>query len=227
MYCGKCGAKNEPGATFCGSCGAPLEGAKPEAASFGASADSAEPVAAAVQSSRKNKTIGIAAAAVVVVVAVVAIFSLFGGLGGRSDTKTVEQFFDAVFDADPQAIVDLIPKGVIDTAKKESGYTDQQIEDELSSLASQWESAIGALDFLGDSVKVSYAAVSSEDVDASQLSYLKEKYQPMDVDVSAARAVHVELHVKVDSLSVDQSTVIDVPVVKVGNSWYIDVMNLT
>ena len=25
MYCGKCGAKNEPGAAFCGACGAPLE----------------------------------------------------------------------------------------------------------------------------------------------------------------------------------------------------------
>ena len=30
MYCGKCGAKNEPGATFCGTCGAPLETEKPE-----------------------------------------------------------------------------------------------------------------------------------------------------------------------------------------------------
>ena len=79
---------------------------------------------------------------------------------------------------------------------------------------------------MGSGVDISYDAVDSEDVDASQLSYLQEQYDEVDVDVSAARTVSVEFRVQVKSLGIDETNSFDVPVVKVGRSWYIDVMDL-
>lgn len=228
MFCGKCGAKNEPGATFCGVCGAPL-GAGAPADGTGAPAggqpapemSAGGTVTASVHDSRKYKKIGIAAVAVIVVVAIFAVTSLFGG---RSDTKTAEQLFEAVLDADADAIVDLIPTKIIDQVVEESGYTREEVADELYSLTDNLKYAMGYLD---DSVKISYHATDSEDVDASQLSSLKEQYKEMDVNVSAARDVNVELQVKADSLGLDQSTSVEIPVIKVGNSWYIDVTRMS
>ena len=219
MFCGKCGAKNEPGAVFCGSCGARLEGPAPA----GAAGPAASPAPDAGQSGSKNKKIGIAAAAAVVVVVIIAVSSL---LGGRSDTKTAEQFFDAVFKADPAAIVDLVPKELVNSVMEEGGYTREEVEEEFESLADDLEYAVGSLDFLGDEVKITYHAVGSEDVEADQLSYLKEQYKEANVNVSAAREVSVEFRVQADRYGVDESAPFDIPVVKVGNSWYIDVMSL-
>lgn len=227
MFCGKCGAKNEPGAAFCGSCGAPLKEEQPAgntAASKPAATPKPEasPKPAVVQSSSKHKKIGIAVVAVVVVVAIIAAASL---LGGRSDTKTAEQFFDAVFQANPAAIVDLVPEGLVNTVMKQGGYTKEDVAEELESLADELKSSIGFLDFLGDSIKVTYHAVGSEDVDPSRLSYLQEQYKQANVKVSAARDVHVEFRVQADSYDIDETIPFDIPVVKVGNSWYIDVMS--
>ena len=211
MYCGKCGAKNEPGAAFCGACGAPLEASTPA----GAPVIEGEPVSA--------KKIGIAAVAAVVVVLVIAAVSL---LGGRSDTATAERFFDAVFNADAEAIVDLIPPDLIEAAIEESGYSRAEVEEEFQQMASEMSYALGALDSLGDGVDISYNAVDSEEMDPDQLRYLQEQYDALHVDVSDARTVEVELRVQMRSMGLDESTTIDIPVIQVGRSWYIDVTNL-
>lgn len=222
MYCGKCGAKNEPGAAFCGACGAPLEASTPA----GAPVIEGEPVsaqAAGTQDSGKYKKIGIAAVAAVVVVLVIAAVSL---LGGRSDTATAERFFDAVFNADAEAIVDLIPPDLIEAAIEESGYSRAEVEEEFQQMASEMSYALGALDSLGDGVDISYNAVDSEEMDPDQLRYLQEQYDALHVDVSDARTVEVELRVQMRSMGLDESTTIDIPVIQVGRSWYIDVTNL-
>ena len=222
MYCGKCGAKNEPGAAFCGACGAPLEASTPA----GAPVIEGEPVsaqAAGTQDSGKHKKIGIAAVAAVVVVLVIAAVSL---LGGRSDTATAERFFDAVFNADAEAIVDLIPPDLIEAAIEESGYSRAEVEEEFQQMASEMSYALGALDSLGDGVDISYNAVDSEEMDPDQLRYLQEQYDALHVDVSDTRTVEVELRVQMRSMGLDESTTIDIPVIQVGRSWYIDVTNL-
>ena len=222
MYCGTCGAKNEPGAAFCGACGAPLEASK----SAGTPVVEGEPVsipAAGAQDRRRHKMIGIAAVAVVAVAVAVGAFSLFGGRGPEA---TVEQFFDAVFDADAEAIVDLIPPDLIEAAIEESGYSRAEVEAEFEQMAGEMSYALGALDSLGDGVDISYDAVGSEEVDPDQLSYLQEQYDALHVDVSDARTVEVELRVQVDSFGMDETTSFDIPVVKVGRSWYIDATNL-
>ena len=222
MYCGKCGAKNDPGAAFCGSCGALLETTKlTETAGAGTA-----PIpggTSRAQDSGKYKKIGIAAVAAVVVVLVIAAVSL---LGGRSDTATAERFFDAAFNADAEAIVDLIPPDLIEAAIEESGYSRAEVEEEFQQMASEMSYALGALDSLGDGVDISYNAVDSEEMDPDQLRYLQDQYDALHVDVSDARTVEVELRVQMRSMGLDESTTIDIPVIQVGRSWYIDVTNL-
>ena len=161
--------------------------------------------------------------AAVVVVLVIAAVSL---LGGRSDTATAERFFDAVFNADAEAIVDLIPPDLIEAAIEESGYSRAEVEEEFQQMASEMSYALGALDSLGDGVDISYNAVDSEEMDPDQLRYLQEQYDALHVDVSDARTVEVELRVQMRSMGLDESTTIDIPVIQVGRSWYIDVTNL-
>ena len=222
MYCGKCGAKNEPGAAFCGACGAPLETSKPA----GTPVVEGEPVsipAAGAQDRRRHKMIGIAAVAVVAVAVAVGAFSLFGGRGPEA---TAEQFFDAVFDADAEAIVDLIPPDLIEAAMEESGYSRAEVEAGFEQMADEMGYAIGALGSLGDGVDISYDAVRSEEMAPDQLSYLQEQYDALHVDVSDARTVEVELRVQMSSMGLDERTTIDIPVIQVGRSWYIDVTDL-
>ena len=64
----------------------------------------------------------------------------------------------------------------------------------------------------------------------------KKKHQPIGwcffldekihMDVSAARDVSVGFQVQVDRCDIDESASFDIPVVKVGSSWYINVMSL-
>ena len=77
-----------------------------------------------------------------------------------------------------------------------------------------------------DGVDISYNAVDSEEMDPDQLRYLQEQYDALHVDVSDARTVEVELRVQMRSMGLDESTTIDIPVIQVGRSWYIDVTNL-
>ncbi len=223
MFCGKCGAKCEPGATFCGTCGAPLEPEKvvEHPINYGNPAENIPSVP--VQGTGKYKKIGIIAVAAVAVLAVFAIFSLFGG---RSDKATAERFFDAVFDADTEAIVDLLPKDLVNAAMEAGGYDKEDVAEEFAYLSNALKSSIGFLDLLGDGVKFSYDAVSSEDVTEDRLSYLQERYQEIGVDVSAARTVCMEFRVQVDSFGVDETNTLDIPVIKVGRSWYLDVMGI-
>ena len=108
MFCGKCGAKNEPGATFCGSCGAPLTEPGPERRPAAEPAPAAAPVSA--QASGKHKKIGVAVVAAAVVIVLVALFSL---LGGRSDTATAEQLVDLMANPSAEGILDLLPEGLL------------------------------------------------------------------------------------------------------------------
>lgn len=221
MYCGKCGAKNEAGAAFCGSCGAPLgaEGTSPAAP---AAAGEVNPKPAAVQSASKNKKIGIIAVAAVAIALVFAVFSLFGG---RSDVETAEQFVDAVFDMDAKEILSLLPKDVVNMME-ESGYSKADLVEELSGMAEGLQSSFLPMDFLSEKIDLDYDAVGASDVDLSQLTYLKERYnEEVGMKITAARKVNVSMRIQIDDLDIDMDQMMQIPVIKSGGKWYIDVMS--
>lgn len=217
MFCGACGAKNPDGAAFCQSCGAPLREMQAEAVPQGGSA------ADSIQSSQRNKMIGIAAVAAA---AIVVVFLAFNLLGGRGYESTVTKFLDASLDGDAETIISLLPDEMVDQALEELGYHPSDRDEAVEELNAALQSAAGSLkEALGDNLKVSYNVVSAEDLSASKLLELRQSYSVYDVDVDGAKEVDVEMTVTATALDLSGTYTLTVPVVQVGRSWYLDAEN--
>ena len=217
MFCGACGAKNPDGAAFCQSCGAPLREMQAEAVPQGGSA------ADSIQSSQRNKMIGIAAVAVA---AIVVVFLAFNLLGGRGYESTVTKFLDASLDGDAETIISLLPDEMVDQAMEELGYLPSDRDEAVEELNAALQSAAGSLkEALGDNLKVSYNVVSAEDLSASKLLELRQSYSVYDIDVDGAKEVDVEMTVTATALDLSGTYTLTVPVVQVGRSWYLDAEN--
>lgn len=211
MFCGKCGAQNLDDATFCKECGAPLNGA------LTASSDAGS-VRSKQASNTSNRKIGIAAVAIVAIVLVVILVSLFGGRGYKS---VVNKFIDASLSADGKTMVSLIPDEVIkvgcekeDMTKSEFiEYFTEELEDELDDIERYYEDW-----------SYSYEIIEVEDYSSKALKSLQEDYEDeFDVDVKAAKTVTVEVTITADEDN-EFSNSLEVEVIKVGRSWYIDVL---
>lgn len=217
MFCGACGAKNPDGAAFCQSCGAPLREMQAEAVPQGGSA------ADSIQSSQRNKMIGIAAVAVA---AIVVVFLAFNLLGGRGYESTVTKFLDASLDGDAETIISLLPDEMVDQALEELGYHPSDRDEAVEELNAALQSVAGSLkEALGDNLKVSYNVVSAEDLSASKLLELRQSYSVYDIDVDGAKEVDVEMTVTATALDLSGTYTLTVPVVQVGRSWYLDAEN--
>ena len=217
MFCGACGAKNPDGAAFCQSCGAPLREMQAEAVPQGGSA------ADSIQSSQRNKMIGIAAVAAA---AIVVVFLAVNLLGGRGYESTVTKFLDATLDGDAETIISLLPDEMVDQAMEELGYHPSDRDEAVEELNAALQSAAGSLkEALGDNLKVSYNVVSAEDLSASKLLELRQSYSVYDIDVDGAKEVDVEMTVTATALDLSGTYTLTVPVVQVGRSWYLDAEN--
>lgn len=212
MFCGKCGTKNADGATFCTGCGAKLNGE--QTAKSGTSI--------AVNPNDKNRKVGIIAVAVVAVIISGLIIALFGG---RSYKATVEKFVNAQFDADAEAIVELIPEKMIVYALEEEGYDDDEIDKLIDEANEELQDQLDYIDkYLGEGWTVSYKILDVEDVTGDDLDDLKDDYEDIDIKVAAAKTVEVELTVKAGET--ESSNSLDISVIKVGRSWYLDMENM-
>ena len=218
MYCGTCGAENQPGATFCGACGAPLAAEAPAGTAAGQAQPARQPEAAG--NTARNKKIGIAAVAAVVIVAVLGAASLFGGRGPEA---TAEQLFDVVLSGQAEKIIDLVPKSLVEAAMEESGYSRAEVAEQLSQVAYGLNAAMNTL---GDGLDLTYDAVGSEDVSPEELDSIQEQYDQMNVDVTAAKNVELEFRIRMPGLGLDESTTYSIPVIKAGGGWYIDITDL-
>lgn len=219
MYCGKCGAKNESGTAFCGSCGAPLVA---EGAGAVTAAVDTNQKPATGQSASKNKKLGIIAVAAVAIALVFAASSLFGG---RSDMETAEQFVDAIFAMDTKEIFNLLPKEVI-RVMEESGYNKADLIEEMGGLAQELQSSLLPMEFLREKIDIDNDAVDVWDVEDSQLTSLQESYQTeAGMKITAAREVNVSMRIRIDNLGIDVDEMMQIPVIKSGGKWYIDIMS--
>lgn len=208
MFCGKCGAQNADNAEFCMNCGAKLKRNAPTTATVSVS-----------NQNDKNRKVGMIVVAVAVVVVIILGVVLFGG---RSYKATVEKFMDAQSDANAEAIFDLMPEKMIDYALEQDGKdlddlidaANETLQDQLDSLNS----------YLGEDWKISYEILDTEDIKGDDLDDIKDAYEDADVKVSAAKNVEIEITVKADET--ESSNSLDVSLIKVGRSWYIDVMSM-
>lgn len=206
MFCGKCGAMNSDNAEFCGECGSRFDGVKTSGGSV------------SFNDNQRNKKVGIIAVAAVAVLVVILAFALFGG---RSYKAVVKQYVNASLSADAGEILELIPDEVIDVTLEDEDMTRKELKNELNE---ELEDAIEYLDrYLGDGWKFSYKIVDVEDLSGDDLDDLSDDYEDFDVKISGAKIVEVELTIKYDGDEFSQS--MEIALIKIGRSWYLDVMN--
>lgn len=212
MFCGKCGVKNADDATFCTGCGAKLNG--------GQVTKNSTPVV--VNSNDKNRKVGMIAVAVIAVIVIALIFTLFGG---RSYKTTVEKFINAQFDADAEAIFELVPEKMIAYALEEEGYDEDELDEFIEEGNEELQDQLDYIErYLGEGWTVSYEILTVEDVTDDDLDDLKDDYEDIDIKVSVAKTVEVELTVKAGETETSNS--LDISLIKVGRSWYLDLESM-
>lgn len=177
-------------------------------------------ISVAVNTNDKNRKVGIIVVGVIAVIVIGLIIALFGG---RSYKSTVNKFVNASMEADAKAIVSLIPDKVIDYIMDEEEYEDE--DEMLDDLEEELRNQIDYIErYFGEDWKVSHEILSVEEVTGDDLDDLKDDYEDMDIKVSAAKTVEVQLTVKAGET--ESSNSMDVSVIKVGRSWYLDMESM-
>lgn len=223
MFCGKCGTQNPDTAAFCKSCGARLNGqAKPAVKKTVQSSvknQSQTKRPAPKHSHRQNKKVGLIAAIVIAVVVLIGVFALFGG---RSYKATIKKYVNATYDVNAGAIFDLVPDDMMDYMLEDDGYDRDDLEDLIEEANEELQNMIDQIErYVGEDWKLSYKIANAEKVTGDDLADLKKDYKKMGVKVSAAKTVKVELTVKYGET--ESSNTMNIPLIKVGRSWYLDV----
>ena len=163
--------------------------------------------------------IGIVAA--VVILAAVAVFFIVRGLGGSSYEKVVEKAINSVFDGDIKALVDLLPPDMLDYAMEQEGISQSELDSQIDQMGDMLKTEMKSLSTeYGDDWKISQKILSETDVTGADLEDLQDDYSELNVKVTAAKKVNIEITIS-GSEGRDSNTT-DFCVIKVGNSWYLD-----
>ena len=197
MLCKKCGTENPDGAKYCSKCGKALN---------------------EKSTAKKNREKGIVLALCVIVAVVLLVYTL----GGRSYKKTIDTFVTSQFAVDAQSIVELLPEKVLDKELEETGYSKTELVEETNDSLKKQVDYIDQ--YLGDDWKLSYKMTNDEDVTGDDLNDLKSNYEDINVKVSAAKTVEVEFTLKGDETEISNS--LEVSVIKVDRSWYLDLYTM-
>ena len=209
MFCSKCGHPVDDGAAVCGNCGSAVEA--PVASDGGIVA----PKGKMLINFRDPKTIGIIAGAVAVFLLLFLVF------GGQSYKSAVNNMLDGIFDGDGSKIMKALPDEVIDAMADESGMSKREmtefLEENLGEVVEQLNY------YVGDDWSVSHKITGTRSYDLSDMRYIREDYEEIGVKVKDAKIVEVELTIKAFGMS--ETTDMEIGVIKVGGSWYVDVQN--
>lgn len=211
MFCGKCGAENTNNAEFCKNCGARLKKEVNEKRTL-----------TLPDQDGKNKRIGIIAVILLIIVLVLVGIFLFGG---RSYKGTIKKYVNASFDADAKKILDLMPKKMIEYAMAEEGQDPEDLDEIIDDMNEELQDQLDYLDeYLGEGWKNSYEIADEKTIKRDDLEDIKEAYEDADIKVSAAKEVEIEITVKADDT--ESSNTMDITLIKVGRSWYLDIMSM-
>lgn len=168
---------------------------------------------------RRNKKIGIISVAVIVLIAAFVLF------GGRSCKSTIKQYVNAQFDVDAAAIFHLIPDDMIDYMLEDDGYNRDDLSGLIDEANEEIQDQIDSIErYLGEDWKFSYKIIDLESVKGDDLAGLKKDYKKIGINVSAAKTAEVDLTVKVGET--ESSNSMEIPLIKVGRSWYLDVNSM-
>ncbi len=198
----------------------------------------AQPAYAGAAAPAKKKTgliVGICAGGVVVIAAVVLVIlwltGVFGGGGGvapgNTPTSVANNYINAIMDSngvDGQAILDLLPDQLIQEAINEGSYSSEaELAADLESTASSITDDLEYLDSMG--VTYSFTVGQSSPVSDSYLETLKAAYEEVSLTVSEAQTVDADFTYTV--LGETYTETMEIPVIKIGNTWYLDLYSLS
>ena len=204
MFCGKCGAKNDDSAVFCAECGNRIAAAQHAAP---ATATGSKP-----GFTLNNRNIGIIAVAAVAALAL--IIGCFFIFGGRSYKDVVKDYFKAIEKADAKLMIELLPDDLIKSIMKEEDMTKKEMTEDL-------QDKLDDIHEYYDKVKISYEITDTEEFDKDDLKDLKKDYKEYDVKVKDAMFVEVEVTLEFDGR--DITNTMELTLIKVGGSWYLDI----
>lgn len=207
MFCTKCGAQNDNGAKFCIKCGEKLE-------STAVTVSKSGPPALASLGQDKRKLVTIIAGAL----AVILLFSLV--FGGRGWKKTASKFMDSFMDLDAKGMVEMMPDKLLEKALEEEGYSKRDLKFLIAELQDELDASMSLISMYGD-IDMDYKILGAEDMSREDLADLKEMYSELGIKVSAAKSVEVEVTIEVMGMS--QTENLEIVVIKIGRSWYIEV----
>lgn len=228
MFCGKCGAQIPDNSVFCPSCGANLGSNNSQNNNNTPAQNQYNPTpypnvnkggTGAKLGANKNQIIGMAAIGLIALVILVLIFSLVGGRGYK---KTAEKFVASVMEADAKSMLKLIPEKVKTGALEDMGYSKK----DTKILAEELEDEFGYLSMMSELDDFSYKCkvTGAEKYKTKELRDIQNEYkEEYGVKVKDAKKVKVNLTVKYVGLEEDQE--LEIPVIKVGKSWYVDIEN--
>ena len=176
------------------------------------------------QQARHYRRIGIMAvsAAALVVIAGITALCIFL-FGGTSYQKAIDNMMKATLDADAKAAYAMFPKAYQQKLLKEEGYANER--EAIEDIANELENTKTGLDnLLGKGWQYSYKILSVENRSSRELRELKEEYlDDYDIQIDGAMEAEVELAIRCEQGN--QSSTLDVPLMKIGRSWYIDFAN--
>lgn len=163
--------------------------------------------------------IGIVAA--VLVVALVAVF-LTKGMGGLSYNQVVDKMFTSMFKGDMKAFMKLIPQKMIDYELEQEGISKDEMNAQLDQMSEMMKNQMSYIDEkMGNNWKITHEILSEKDVTGEDLENLRETYSEANVKISAAKKLEVAVSIKGDKNQ--DSDTMEIEVIKVGNSWYLDI----
>ncbi len=152
---------------------------------------------------------------------------------GKSYEDVTDEFFNALFSYDAEAIVALLPEGIVDKAieTEYNGNRDEFVADFQEIFETGAGGINDELEAYGVTLSdfdITHTITSTEDWDSERveeaIKTINDQYGGIDSDIEEGKDINVEVTVSLSGLG-SQSMQMDISVVKIGNSWYLtDIM---
>ena len=186
MFCKSCGVQLPDGAKFCNSCGANLSG-EATGSTMGTTVVSNQ--------GKRKKAFAFVVAAVAAVLVIALLFN-----GGKSYEKTVDAFFEGLFEADAELYVSTISNEIIDNYIENQGYRNKS--DVRKELQKEFDDLVDSYDDdLGKNWKYEYEIIDADEDD--------EK-------------VELRVVTRLKGKKGEETATWEMCLVKDGNKWYVD-----
>ena len=203
MFCSRCGMRNPEEMSFCQRCGNPLRG--------GATTPFNPSPSPRSKTQNGALKIIISIIAIVVVIGIGAVICVATGITKPGYKKVAEKYMKAMMETgDINAAMETIPECWINYKGEEVAI--DQMQD--------------AIDYVQQSLNgtLSWEILDYQDVTTRQLITIQNSYDPYGGEVTDAKIVTIRM--KYDDNGNTTASNEDSVIIKIGNSWYMDPLNI-